>query len=133
MAVVALFVFLLLRLTAGDPAAIIAGDNATSEQVAQIRVQLGLDRPILQQFVIWLSQICKGDLGESFFFKKKVSELILDRVEPTLTLATSTMVLAMLLAVPLGTLAAYRQGTWLDHLVMNVSVLGFSVPVFVIG
>jgi peptide/nickel transport system permease protein len=133
MTVVAVFVFLLLRLTAGDPAAIIAGDNATSEQVAQIRVRLGLDQPIPQQFVIWLGQILSGDLGESFFFKKKVTELLLDRVEPTLALATCTIVLAVLLAVPLGTIAAYRQGTWIDHLVMGVSVLGFSVPVFVIG
>src|SRR5919108_4525555 len=133
MAVVATFVFLLLRLTAGDPAAIIAGDNATSAQIAQIRARLGLDRPIPQQFVIWLGQILRGDLGESFFFKKKVTELILDRVEPTLALAVCTMVLAVLLAVPLGTMAAYRQGTWIDRLVMGVAVLGFSVPVFVIG
>jgi peptide/nickel transport system permease protein len=133
MTIVALFVFLLLRLTAGDPAAIIAGDNATSEQVVQIRMQLGLDRPIPQQFVIWLGRVLHGDLGESFFFKKKVTDLILDRVEPTLALTVCTIVLAVLLAVPLGTMAAYRQGTWIDRLVMGVSVLGFSVPVFVIG
>jgi peptide/nickel transport system permease protein len=133
MTVVALFVFLLLRLTSGDPAAIIAGDNATSEQVAQIRTRLGLDRPIPQQFVLWLGQILRGDLGESFFFKKKISELILDRIEPTLALAACTIVLAVLLAVPLGTIAAYRHGTWIDRLVMGVSVLGFSIPVFVIG
>jgi peptide/nickel transport system permease protein len=133
MAIVALFVFLLLRLTAGDPAAIIAGDNATSEQVAQIRTRLGLDRPIPQQFVIWLGRVLHGDLGESFFFKKKVTDLILDRVEPTLALTVCTIVLTVLLAVPLGTMAAYRQGTWIDRLVMGVSVLGFSVPVFVIG
>jgi peptide/nickel transport system permease protein len=133
MTIVALFVFLLLRLTAGDPAAIIAGDNATSEQVAQIRTRLGLDRPIPQQFVIWLGRILHGDLGESFFFKKKVTDLILDRVEPTLALTVCTIVLTILLAVPLGTMAAYRQGTWVDRLVMGVSVLGFSVPVFVIG
>src|SRR5215831_7378940 len=110
MAVVAILVFLLLRLTAGDPAAIIAGDNATAQDVAAIRAKLGLDRPIAQQFVIWLGNIARGDLGESFFFKKKVSQLILDRVEPTLSLATCTVVLAVLLAVPLGTIAAYRQG-----------------------
>ena len=133
MTIVALFVFLLLRLTTGDPAAIIAGDNATSAQVAQIRLRLGLDRPIPQQFVIWLGQILRGDLGESFFFKKPVTALILDRLEPTLALAICTMVLAVLLAVPLGTMAAYWQGTWIDRLVMGVSVLGFSVPVFVIG
>src|SRR5262245_10406276 len=125
MTVVALFVFLLLRLTTGDPAAIIAGDNATSAQVAQIRLRLGL--------VIWLGQILRGDLGESFFFKKQVTDLILDRVEPTLALAICTMVLTVLLAVPLGTMAAYWQGTWIDRLVMGVAVLGFSVPVFVIG
>jgi peptide/nickel transport system permease protein len=133
MAVVAMFVFLLLRLTAGDPAAIIAGDNATAEQVTEIRTKLGLDRPIAQQFVIWTGQLLRGDLGESFFFKKKVTELILDRLEPTLALATCTIILAVAVAVPLGVLAAYRQGTWVDRFVMALSVLGFSVPVFVIG
>jgi len=133
MTVVATFVFLLLRLTAGDPAAIIAGDNATAQQVAEIRIKLGLDRHIPQQFVIWLGQILRGDLGESFFFKKKVAELILDRLEPTLALATCTIVLAVLLAIPLGVTAAYRHGTWIDRFVMGLSVLGFSVPVFVIG
>jgi peptide/nickel transport system permease protein len=133
MAVVATFVFLLLRLTTGDPAAIIAGDNATAQDVAAIRTKLGLDRPIAQQFVIWLGNIAHGDLGESFFFKKKVSELILDRVEPTLSLAISTVVLAVLLAVPLGVTAAYRRGSWIDRLVMAMSVMGFSVPAFVIG
>jgi peptide/nickel transport system permease protein len=133
MAVVATFVFLLLRLTTGDPAAIIAGDNATAQDVAAIRAKLGLDRPIAQQFVIWLGNMARGDLGESFFFKKKVSELILDRVEPTLALATCTVVLAVLLAVPLGVTAAYRRGTWVDRFVMSLSVLGFSVPAFVIG
>jgi peptide/nickel transport system permease protein len=133
MAVVVTFVFLLLRLTAGDPAAIIAGDYATPQQVADIRVQLGLDRPIVQQFAIWLGQIARGELGESFYFRKKVTDLILDRVEPTLALAACTIVLAVLLAVPLGVTAAYRQGTWVDRFVMGLSVLGFSVPVFVIG
>ncbi len=133
MAVVAILVFLLLRLTTGDPAAIIAGDNATTQDVAAIRAKLGLDQPIAQQFVIWLGNIARGDLGESFFFKKKISELILDRVEPTVSLAICTVVLAVLLAVPLGVIAAYRRGTWVDRLVMGMSVLGFSVPAFVIG
>jgi len=133
MAVVAIFVFLLLRLTTGDPAAIIAGDNATAQDVAAIRTKLGLDRPVAQQFVIWMGNMVRGDLGESFFFKKKVSELILDRVEPTLALATCTVLLAVLLAVPLGVTAAYRRGTWVDRFVMGLSVLGFSVPAFVIG
>ncbi|HEV8438412.1 MAG TPA: ABC transporter permease [Methylomirabilota bacterium] len=133
MAVVATFVFLLLRLTTGDPAAIIAGDNATAQDVAGVRAKLGLDRPIVQQFVIWLGNMARGDLGESFFFKRKVTDLILDRLEPTVSLATCTVVLAVLLAVPLGVTAAYKRGTWIDRLVMGISVLGFSVPAFVIG
>ncbi len=133
MAVVAVVVFLLLRLTTGDPAAIIAGDNATSQDVADIRAKLGLDEPIVAQFAIWIGNVLRGDLGESFFFKKQVSELIVERVEPTLALATSTLVLAITLAVPLGVLAAWRRGTWIDRGVMGLSVLGFSVPAFVIG
>src|ERR1700674_4891383 len=133
MVIVAVLVFLMLRLTPSDPAAIIAGDNANAEQVAEIRNRLGLDQPILTQFVIWTNKTLHGDLGESFFFKKQVAELILDRLEPTASLAFFTIVLAVLVAVPLGVFAAYRQGTWLDRIVMGFSVLGFSVPVFVIG
>ena len=133
MVIVAVLVFLMLRLTPSDPAAIIAGDNANAEQVAEIRKRLGLDQPILTQFVIWSSKTLQGDLGESFFFKKQVAELILDRLEPTLSLAFFTILLAVLIAIPLGVLAAYRHGSWLDRIVMGFSVLGFSVPVFVIG
>jgi len=133
MLVVAILVFLMLRLTPADPAAIIAGDNANAEQVAEIRKRLGLDQPILTQFVIWISKLAQGDMGESFFFKKQVVELISDRLEPTLSLAILTIVLAAAIAIPLGVFAAYRQGSWLDRIVMGFSVLGFSVPVFVIG
>ena len=133
MAVVAVVVFSLLRLAAGDPAAIIAGDNATSQDVAAIRARLGLDRPLAEQFAIWVGRVVRGDFGESFFFKKQVSELILDREEPTLALSVCTLVLTIALAVPLGVLAAWRRGSWIDRAVMGFSVLGFSVPVFVIG
>jgi peptide/nickel transport system permease protein len=133
MLIVATLVFLMLRLTPTDPAAIIAGDNATSEQVADIRKRLGLDQPILTQFFIWGTRTLQGDFGESFFFKKQVAELILERLEPTLSLALITIVLAVIIAVPLGTIAAWRHGGWLDGIVMGFSVLGFSIPVFVIG
>ena len=133
MTVVAVFVFLLLRLTAGDPAAIIAGDNATSRDVAQIREKLGLDQPIVQQFVIWIGRVLRGDLGESFFFKKTIVELIAQRLEPTLALSVCTLILAVTMAVPLGVVAAWKRGSWADRFVMGISVLGFSVPVFVIG
>jgi peptide/nickel transport system permease protein len=133
MAVVAVVVFSLLRLTAGDPAAIIAGDNATSQDVEAIRIKLGLDRPLPLQFAIWIGNVLRGDFGESFFFKKQVVDLVLERVEPTLALATCTLLLAVSMAVPLGVLAAWRRGSWIDRGVMALSVLGFSVPVFVIG
>jgi peptide/nickel transport system permease protein len=131
--VVAVFVFLLLRLTGGDPAAIIAGDSATTQQVAEIRVKLGLERPIVQQFAMWVGRIVQGDFGESFFFKKQVAELIRDRLEPTAALAVCTLLLAVAVAVPLGVVAAAMRGTWIDRAVMGFAVLGFSVPVFVIG
>jgi len=133
MAVVAVFVFALLRLTPGDPAAIIAGSAATSQDVANIRLKLGLDEPIVTQFFVWLGNMARGDFGESFFFKRTVASLVGDRVEPTLMLSLTTIVLSVLIAVPLGVVAAYRQGTWIDRIVMGFSVLGFSVPVFVIG
>jgi peptide/nickel transport system permease protein len=133
MLIVAVLVFLMLRLTPGDPAAVIAGDNANAEQIAAIRTRLGLDQPIVVQFFIWFGQILHGDFGESFFFKKSVAELIASRLEPTLALSLSTILIAVVVAVPLGVLAAYKQGTWIDKIVMGFSVLGFSVPVFVIG
>jgi peptide/nickel transport system permease protein len=131
--VVAVVVFLLLRLTPGDPAAVIAGDAATSEQIEHIRDSLGLNRPIPVQFGIWFGNVLRGDLGESFFFKKRVTELIAQRLEPTLALALCTIVLAVLVAVPLGVLAAWRHGGWLDRALMGFSTLGFSIPVFVLG
>lgn len=131
--IVAVVVFLMLRLVPGDPAAIIAGDNATAEQVAQLRERLGLERPIAHQFVIWLGNVVRGDLGESFFFKTSVARLIAQRFEPTVALGLCALALAVLIAVPLGVLAAYRQGSWVDRAVMALSVTGFSVPVFVLG
>ncbi|MGI9416251.1 MAG: ABC transporter permease [Geminicoccaceae bacterium] len=133
MMMVAIVVFLMLRLTPGDPAAIIAGDNANSAQIEAIRDQLGLNRPLWQQFAIWVGNLFQGDLGESYFFKANVSDLIGQRVGPTVALATTTIILTVLIAVPLGTIAAYKRGTWVDRLVMGFSVLGFSVPVFVLG
>ena len=133
LAVVAIFVFLMLRLTPGDPAAVIAGDNATSDQIALIRTKLGLDLPIWQQFFIWIGGILQGNLGESFFFKKTVVELIAQRLQPTLALSICTLIVAITTAVPMGVIAAYRHGSLLDRVVMGFSVMGFSMPTFVIG
>jgi len=133
MVVVALFVFLLLRLSPGDPAAVIAGDYATAEDVQKIREKLGLSEPIVVQFVTWLGSLIQGDLGTSIFSNKPVTELIAQRLEPTLMLALTTIIFSILVAVPLGTIAAFRAGSWIDRLVMLFSVGGFSVPVFVLG
>jgi len=131
--VVSLVVFLILRLAPGDPAAVIAGNSATNEDIAKIQVQLGLDRSIPVQYGIWMGNVFRGDLGFSYYLNKPVTELIAQRVEPTLSLAFGTIILALLIAVPLGTVAAWRMGGWLDRLLSGFSVAGFSVPVFVIG
>jgi peptide/nickel transport system permease protein len=131
--IVGVMVFLMLRLAPGDPAAVIAGNSASDQDIAQIRTELGLDRPLVAQFALWAGRMATGDFGQSYFYKKSVASLIADRVEPTLALATLTIVLAVAVAIPLGTLAASRAGSWLDRGVMGFSVLGFSAPVFVVG
>ena len=133
MGVVALFVFLLLRLTPGDPAAILAGDNATPEQLERIRVSLGLNQPIYIQFFTWIDKLLHGDLGVSLISNVPVLKMIGQRIEPSISIALSTIILSILIAVPLGVVAAWKHGTWIDRFVMGLSVLGFSVPVFVIG
>jgi peptide/nickel transport system permease protein len=132
-AVVAVFVFLLLHLSPGDPAAVIAGDFATGDDIARIREKLGLNRPLPLQFVEWLWHLVQGDLGTSIFSNLPVARLIGQRFEPTLALTFFTMVVAIAISVPLGVLAAWKQGRWVDRLVMGFSVLGFSVPIFVLG
>src|ERR1700690_912646 len=133
MGVVALFVFLLLRLTPGDPAAILAGDNATPEQLERIRTSLGLNQPLYTQFFTWIGKLLHGDLGVSLISNVPVLKMIGQRVEPSISIAVSTIILSILIAVPLGVIAACKHGTWVDRFVMGLSVLGFSVPVFVIG
>lgn len=133
MAIVALFVFSLLYIAPGDPAAIIAGDTATPADVERIRQSLGLDRPFLVQFGAWLWRILHGDLGTSIFTNLPVGTLIAQRVEPTLSLMVVTLIIAIGVAVPLGVVAAWRAGSLVDRLVMALAVFGFSVPVFVIA
>ena len=133
MALVAVFVFLLLHMSPGDPAAIIAGDYATLTQIESIREQLGLNEPLHVQFGTWLWSLLHGNLGQSIYSGLPVSRLILQRVEPTLLLTLSTMLISVTLAIPLGVLAAWKVGTWVDRTVMTIAVLGFSMPVFVIG
>jgi peptide/nickel transport system permease protein len=131
MGVVALFVFSLLYISPGDPAAIIAGDIATDEDIARIRAKLGLDQPYFVRFGTWLWALAHGDLGVSIFTNLPVSQLVAQRLEPTAALTLCTLIVTVLIAVPIGVIAAWRVGTWVDRVVMGFSVLGFSVPVFV--
>ena len=131
MTVVAFVVFLLLYLTPGDPAAILAGDAATSDDIRRIREKLGLDEPFFVRFGEWVWRLLRGDLGTSIFTNLPVTTLIGQRIEATLSLTLLTLVIAVSVAVPLGVIAAAKAGSWLDRAVMAFSVLGFSVPVFV--
>ena len=133
MMVVAIFVFVLLRLAPGDPAAIIAGEDATLQQIEAVRSKLGLDRPILEQFAVWLVGMLHGDFGTSIFSNLPVSRLIVQRLEPTVSLTLSTLVVAVALAIPLGVLAAWKARGLADRLVMGFAVLGFATPVFLVG
>jgi peptide/nickel transport system permease protein len=133
MAIVGVFVFMLLHLSPGDPAAIIAGDNATEANIAAIRSRLGLDRPLHEQFTSWVLGTLGGDLGISMFSNLPVTTLVLQRAEPTIALAITTMTVAIALAISIGVLAAWRAGSLLDRAVMAFAVMGFSVPVFVVG
>jgi len=133
MGVVALFVFSLLYISPGDPAAVIAGDIATAEDIARIRAKLGLDEPYMVRFGTWLWALAHGDLGVSIFTGLPVARLIGQRIEPTVALALSTLIVTIAVAVPVGVVAAWKVGTWIDRSVMGFSVLGFSVPVFVIA
>ncbi|HJT05657.1 MAG TPA: ABC transporter permease [Stellaceae bacterium] len=133
MGVVAIFVFSLLYIAPGDPAAVIAGDLATTDDIARIHAQLGLDEPFFLRFGHWLWGVLHGDLGTSIFTNLPVTQLIAQRLEPTVALTLTTLVVTIAFAVPLGVIAAWKAGTWIDRSVMVVAVLGFSLPSFVLA
>jgi peptide/nickel transport system permease protein len=133
MAVVALFVFSLLYIAPGDPAAIIAGDQATPADVERIRMSLGLDRPFIVRFGEWVWHVLNGDLGTSIFTNLPVTHMIAQRIQPTVSLMTLTLILSLTVAIPMGVIAAWKNGTWIDRTLMVIAVLLFSVPVFVVG
>jgi peptide/nickel transport system permease protein len=133
MAIVALFVFSLLYIAPGDPAAVIAGDQASPADIERIRQGLGLDRPFLVQFGSWVWRILHGDLGTSIFTNLPVSSMIAQRMGPTLSLMAVTLLMTIVIAVPLGVVAAWKAGSWIDRGIMTFAVLGFSLPVFVVG
>lgn len=133
MGVVAIAVFALLHVTPGDPAVIIAGDYATTEDIARIRTRLGLDQPFHAQVGLWVSRIVRGDLGTSIFSGLPVSTLIGQRAATTIWLTLFAMLISVGVGVPVGVLAAWRKGSWVDRAVMVFAVSGFSMPTFWLG
>ncbi|OWT64047.1 ABC transporter permease [Candidimonas nitroreducens] len=131
--VVAVVVFLLIHLSPGDPAALIAGDFATTDDIAKLHEALGLNEPLWRQFMLWALKLLHGDLGTSIFTQTPVTQLLAQRLGPTVSIAVLTTLLSVVVAVPLGVLAAYLAGSWIDRLLMLFAVLAFSVPVFLVG
>jgi peptide/nickel transport system permease protein len=133
MAVVAVIVFMMIHLSPGDPAAIIAGDRASPADIEQIRTSLGLDRPLFVQFALWVGRLLHGDLGLSLFSHLPVTTLIAGRIEPTVSIALMTTIFAIVMALPLGVVAAWQVGRWVDRVIMAFAIAAFSFPIFLIG
>ena len=133
MLLVATGVFLLLKLTPGDPAGIILGPDATEERREALRDSLGLNDPLPVQYVRWLGDAARGDLGDSLFLNQPVTSALLERAEPTLLLTTFSTLVAVAVGLPLGIIAARRRGTWADVGAMAVAIVGISMPTFWLG
>lgn len=133
MFVVATVVFFLVHLIPGDPASVLLGPSATPSDIMKLRTQMGLDKPIYYQFVIWLSRIIQGNLGDSIFLGRSVTLAVLERVEPTLVLVVLSLIVAILIGIPAGVLAAVKPNRWLDKALMLFAILGVSIPTFWLG
>lgn len=130
---VATIVFLMLRLVPGDPARAILGETATEEQVANMRTRLGIDRPVWEQYTDWLGRAVQGDLGKSIISGRSITHDIADRFWNSAELILISVVASLLIAVPLGTIAALRRNKWQDVALSSVAMLGLSLPSFVLG
>jgi peptide/nickel transport system permease protein len=133
LSLVSVLVFLLTRLAAGDPIAVLLGDQASLQDIAQARQRYGLDEPLWTQFLLWLGQVLQGNLGQSIFLQMPVTQVLLDRVEPTAWLALMSVGLAMLIGVPCGIVSAVWRGRWIDQCVSTLAMLGASMPSFWMG
>ncbi|HEU5422277.1 MAG TPA: ABC transporter permease [Nitrolancea sp.] len=133
MLLVATGVFLLLHLTPGDPVGVMLGPDASEEQRLEMRHRLGLDRPLVVQYVDWLGRVVRGDLGTSLFLDKPVTTALLERAQPTLMLTILASLVSLLVGLPSGVIAARRRGSWLDLGSMAVAMLGISMPTFWLG
>jgi peptide/nickel transport system permease protein len=131
--IVGTVVFAIVHLTPGDPAAVMAGQSATPEQIEQIRKQLGLDRPFLEQFVDWFGGLFRLDFGESIFLGMSVTDAIKERAQPTLLLTLYALIVQVSIGVPAGVIAAVRRNSLLDRVLMVMSISGAAIPTFFLG
>ncbi len=125
--------FLIVRLAPGDPAALILGPEATPEDAAQLRAELGLDRPIIVQYFAFIANVIQGDLGDSIFFRQPVLQVLAARAEPTIFLSLFSLIIALVIATPIGIYAAYRRGSLLDQSAITAAMLAASIPSFWTG
>jgi peptide/nickel transport system permease protein len=133
MLLVAVATFLLLHMTPGDPVAVLLGPDATTEQINEMREELGLNEPVLLQLMHWFGDLARGDLGDSLFLNKPVTEAIIERAEPTILLTLYASFIAIMIGIPTGVLAATRRGSPLDFGSMLVAMIGISMPTFWLG
>jgi len=131
--IVSIVVFSIIHLTPGDPAAVMLGDQASDEEIQKVREQLGLNEPIVSQYIHWFTSIFKGDFGYSYFMNKPVLSAIYDHLGPTISLTIMAEIFAILFAIPLGVIAAKRKGTFSDQSIMVVSLVGISIPSFLLA
>lgn len=131
--IVAVIIFSLLHVTPGDPAALLAGEDATAEQVEEMRERLGLNEPFHTQFIDWFANALRLDLGESIFLRQPVTEAMMERVQPTGLLTLYSLSLAILISIPAGVIAAVRRNSWVDRLLMVMSISGAAIPSFFLG
>jgi len=133
MLIVVSIVFFLIHLIPGDPATVMAGADATPADIAKMKQLMGLDRPVIEQYVRWLIRLLHGDLGDSIFLNRPVTVAIIDRLEPTIMLTSFSLILALLIGIPAGVISGAHPNTWLDKMMTVIAVLGVCMPPFWLG
>lgn len=131
--IVSIVIFSLIHLVPGDPATAMLGDLATEEDIAALRIRMGLDKPLTEQYFIWIGNIFHGDFGMSVVNNETVGSLIISHIRPTISLAIYALVIAAVIAIPLGMIASRKKGSAVDHVVSVISLAGISLPSFLLG
>ena len=133
MAIVAVLVFVLTRAASGDPVSVLLGDQATAADIARVQQQYGLDKPLPVQFAYWLKELAHGNLGDSIFLQRPVTQALWERAEPTTLLALMAVAIAALIGIPAGIVGAVFRGKWIDQMFTSLAMLGASIPSFWLG